>query len=197
MSHGLNIENIPGTVLPMAKMDGATGLDFLNKVFFITDGIMLAQIREITGVDGTTLQNWLKRGWVPKPNNKCYGREHLARILIINMMRDTMQLSRVDFVLRYINGDIDNCEDDIIEESLLYDYICRVMMTISDENSTGFNAIAEVVDSVLEGYTEKYSGAKRRLSTGLTIIVTSYYASLVKAVADGILDELDDSRRRR
>jgi hypothetical protein len=158
---------------------------------------IITQIREITGVDGTTLQNWLKRGWVPKPINKCYGKEHLARILIINMMRDTMQLSRVDFVLRYINGDIDNCEDDIIDESLLYDYICRTMMAISDENSSGFNAIGDVVENVLEGYTEKYSGAKRRLSTGLTIIATSYYASLVKAVADGIVDELDDSKRRR
>ncbi len=197
MSHGLDIKNIPGTVLPMAKMDGATGMDFLNKVFFITDGIMLAQIREITGVDGTTLQNWLKRGWVPKPNNKCYGKEHLARILIINMMRDTMQLSRVDFVLRYINGDIDNCEDDIIEESMLYDYICRTMTAISDENSQGFNAIGDVVEDVLADYREKYSGARRRLATGLTIIVTSCYASLVKAVADGIVDELDESKRKR
>lgn len=197
MSHGLDIKNIPGTVLPIEKMDGATGLDFLNKVFFITDGIMLAQIREITGVDGTTLQNWLKRGWVPKPRNKSYGKEHLARILIINMMRDTMQLSRVDFVLRYINGDVESTEDDIIEESVLYDYICQSVAAISDEHSAGFNAISEIVDTVLADYVEKYSGAKRRLATGLTIIVTSYYASLVKAVADGMVDELDDSRRRR
>ena len=37
-------------------MGGATGIEFLNKIFYITDGIMLAQIREIAGVDGTTLQ---------------------------------------------------------------------------------------------------------------------------------------------
>lgn len=190
MRRGLDIKNIPGTALAMEKMDGATGLDFLNKVFFITDGIMLAQIREITGVDGTTLQNWLKRGWVPKPRNKCYGKEHLARILIINMMRDSMQLARVDFVLRYINGDVDSTEDDIIEESLLYDYVCRVVAMISDENSAGFNAISEAVETALENYSEKYSGARRRLAVGLTIIVTSYYASLVKSVADGMVDEL-------
>ncbi len=197
MSHGLDIKNIPGTVLPMEKMDGATGLDFLNKVFFITNGIMLAQIREITGVDGTTLQNWLKRGWVPKPRNKSYGKEHLARILIINMMRDTMQLSRVDFVLRYINGDPEKTEDDIIEESILYDYICKIIMDISDEHSMGFNEISGAIDRVLVDYEEKYAGAKRRLTTGLTIIVTSYYASLIKAVADGIVDELGDIRHRR
>ena len=48
---------IPGTILERSKMDGADGMEFLDKVFFITNGIMLTQIREITGIDGTTLQN--------------------------------------------------------------------------------------------------------------------------------------------
>ena len=190
MSHGLDIKNIPGTVLPIAKMDGATGMDFLNKVFFITDGTMLAQIREITGVDGTTLQNWLKRGWVPKPVNKCYGREHLARILIINMMRDTMQLSRVDFVLRYINGDINSCDDDIIEESLLYDYICRVLAAISDPDSAGVHGIDEAIGTVLSDYSERVGGAKRRISSVIRIIVISYYAAMLKSRADDLTDAL-------
>ena len=73
-------ENIPGTVFLKEKMGGVTGLEFLNKVFYITDGIMLAQIREITGIDGTTLQNWLKRGWVQSPTKKAYNKEQLARI---------------------------------------------------------------------------------------------------------------------
>ena len=38
------VNNIPGTILNRDKMDGATGLEFLDKVFFITDKIMLAQI---------------------------------------------------------------------------------------------------------------------------------------------------------
>ena len=54
--------NIPGTVFSKEKMGGVTGGKFLDKVFYITDSIMLAQIREITGIDGSTLQNWLKSG---------------------------------------------------------------------------------------------------------------------------------------
>ena len=68
---------------------------------------MLTQIREITGIDGTTLQNWLKRGWVASPRGKYYTKEHLARILLINMMRDTMQLARIAQVLSYINGRVE------------------------------------------------------------------------------------------
>ena len=53
---------IPGTIIDREKMGGVTGLEFLNKIFFITDGIMLSQIRQICGIDGSTLQNWTKRG---------------------------------------------------------------------------------------------------------------------------------------
>ena len=49
-------ENIPGTLFPLDKMGGVTGLEFLDKVFYITDGIMLAQIRvsllSSAGIDG-------------------------------------------------------------------------------------------------------------------------------------------------
>ena len=53
---------------------------------------MLSQIREICGIDGSTLQNWTKRGWVANSHNKRYNIDQLSRILIINMMRESMQL---------------------------------------------------------------------------------------------------------
>ena len=101
-------------------MGGVTGKEFLDKVFYITDGIMLAQVREITGIDGTTLQNWLKRGWVASPAKKAYSKEHLARILIINMLRDTMQLSQIIFLLTYVNGT--EAQDMIIQSAAPADF---------------------------------------------------------------------------
>ena len=55
---------IPGTKLKKSDMGNVTGLEFLSKVFFISEGVMLSQIREVSGIDGSTLQNWTKRGWV-------------------------------------------------------------------------------------------------------------------------------------
>ena len=83
---------IPGTIMEKEKMGNVTGLEFLNKIFYITDGIMLSHIREISGIDGSTLQNWTKRGFVSLSKMKKYNKDQLARILIINMMRDSMQL---------------------------------------------------------------------------------------------------------
>jgi len=179
---------IPGTVVDRSRMNGAAGEPFLDKVFYVTEGIMLTQVREITGLDGTTLQNWLKRGWVASPNGKYYTKEHLARILIINMMRDTMQLARIAQVLRYINGRVGDKADDIIPESMLYGYICRVVDMLSDADSAGLNGLDAAVEAVLADYEGSEPGDKKRLTRGLSIIVSAYYASLVKNHTEDLID---------
>lgn len=187
--------NIPGTVFSKEKMGGVTGGEFLDKVFYIADSIMLAQIREITGIDGTTLQNWLKRGWVPNPIRKSYGREHLSRILIINMMRDTMQLSRIIYLLTYLNGT--EPEESIVPESTLYDWLCKVLEMVLDESSDGINGLEHTIETVLGNYTEPCAGARRRLVKGISVIITAYYASILKARADDELEDLGADRKHK
>jgi len=187
MNFGIELTQIPGTVLERQKMGGVTGEEFLNKIFYISDGIMLAQIREIAGVDGSTLQNWLKRGWVVNPKNKMYTKEQLARILIINMLRDTMQLSDISFLLTYVNGDTEHPEDDIIPESRLYGYICRLVDMLNDEKTLTQDSLSEQVRECTADYVEKISGARRRLNGALEIIIMSLYANVVKHRADQLM----------
>lgn len=173
----LNESLIPGTILDRKKMGNVTGLEFLKKIFYITDGIMLAQIREISGIDGSTLQNWTKRGWVENSKLKRYSIDQLAHILIINMLRSCMQLDRIAFIIRYINGSSADRSDDIISYSELYDFICRLLdclMLGDDPEPTLQSAIRKVT----AGYEEKVSGARRRLDTALEIIITAYYSAL-------------------
>jgi DNA-binding transcriptional MerR regulator len=188
MVNSEQINNIPGTVLNRDKMGGAAGLDFLNKVFYITDRIMLAQIKEITGIDGSTLQNWLKRGWVGSPEKKSYTKEHLARILIINMMRDTMQLSRIIYLLEFINGKSE--QDIIVSESELYGYTCGVLDKLSSNQNVIFVGMDDVIDDVLSDYVEPITGAKRRLALGIKIITLTYCSSVIKDEAETMLDNL-------
>ena len=191
MDFGIALKRIPGTILDREKMGGATGIEFLNKIFYITDGIMLAQIREIAGVDGTTLQNWLKRGWVINPKNKMYNKDQLARILIINMMRNTMQLSDISFLLTYVNGDPGCRGDDIIPESQLYDYICRLVDKLTGENADlPQDSLAELIDTYTADYVETLGGARRRLNRALEIILMSYYANTLKLRADALVHAL-------
>ncbi len=191
MNLQINDEYIPGTMLRRDAMGDVTGIDFLNKIFYISDGIMLTQIREISGIDGSTLQNWTKRGWVENSKMKKYNKDQLAHILIINMLRSCMQLDRIAFLITYINGRVYDRSDDIIRDSLLYDYICRVLDKVTQRGGVGDETpLRDCIDEVTADYDEKVSGARRRLNTALEIIVVAYYASIVKRHSDEMTEKL-------
>lgn len=193
----LDEAHIPGTILKRSEMGDSTGLEFLSKIFFVTDGIMLSQIRSISGIDASTLQNWIKRGWVGNSTLKRYGMDQVARILIINMLRSCMQLDKIAFLLHYINGNVDDPEDDIISTSVLYDYICRIIDRLTLSDCVPAKQVRGYVDEVISDYEEKMPGARKRLSKALEIMIIAYYASLMKNRSDAMLAALASPERRK
>ena len=182
---------IPGTKLKQSEMDGLTGLAFLKKVFFISDGVMLTQIRDISGIDSSTLQNWTKRGWVANSKLKKYNIDQVAHILIINMLRACMQLEKIDFLIHYINGEVGNAEDDIICDSVLYDYICRILDHMMKGGTCTLSSVGESIAQITSDYVEPVAGAKDRLNRALEVIVVTYYATLIKQHATELLDRME------
>ena len=185
---------IPGTKLRRSEMNNVTGLEFLSKIFFISDGVMLTQIRDISGIDGSTLQNWTKRGWVPLSKSKKYDIDQVAYILIINMLRPCMQLDKIAYMLEYINGDLEDESDDIIRASVLYDYICRILDALVEQNQCSFSSIREVIENQTASYSEVVDGARERLTDALEAIVVAYYATLIKQHSDLLVNKLVGNR---
>lgn len=181
---------IPGTKLRKQDMDGLTGLAFLKKVFFVSDGVMLTQIRDISGIDSSTLQNWTKRGWVANSHLKRYNMDQVAHILIINMLRSCMQLDKIAYLIQYVNGVIDDTSDDIVSDSMLYDYICRTLDRIMEGTGGELTDIVRVIEEVTAGYQEPFAGAEERLNRALEIIVVTYYATVIKRSADALLEQI-------
>ena len=190
MNLEINDAMIPGTRLKKQDMGNVTGLEFLSKVFYISEGVMLSQIREVSGIDGSTLQNWTKRGWVANARLKKYNIDQVAHILIINMLRSCIQLEHIAFLLQYINGRIDDASDDIIRDSVLYDYICRILEALTREDVASKATIKDVIARQIADYEEVAPGARNRLATALEIIVTAYYAALIKKSSDEMLAHL-------
>ena len=187
-------ELIPGTKLYRSDMGGVTGMEFLSKIFFITDGVMLTQIREISGIDGSTLQNWTKRGWVANSKYKKYDINQIAHILIINMLRSCMQLDRITDLIEYINGDVSDRSDDIIEDAVLYDYICKILDKLMTYELCSLGSIREAISDEIKEYKEVMPGARERLARALEIIVVAYYASLMKRHSDSLISDLFTGR---
>ena len=183
-------ELIPGTKLLRAEMGGVTGIEFLSKIFYISDGVMLTQIRDISGIDGSTLQNWTKRGWVENSKLKRYDINQVAHILIINMLRSCMQLDRIAYLIQYINGKVNDRSDDIIEDSELYDYICKILDKLMTYEVCSLGSVKEAIEEITADYSEKIGGARERLTNALEIIIVAYYATLVKKHSDEKFEEI-------
>lgn len=179
---------LPGTKLVVADeaIDNLT--DILTPIFRATKGIMLSQIKEITGLETSTLQNWVKRGWVEKPVGKKYNEEQVARILIINILRDSLQLEKIVQLLEYINGDILNEYDNIIKESTLYGYLIKVITKL--QGKADRKTVAQKVDQVMADY--EYHGpienSAQRLRTALNIMALAVVATRFKTQANALLD---------
>ncbi len=183
-------EYIPGTKLKKADMENLTGLAFLKKVFFVSEGVMLTQIRDISGIDSSTLQNWTKRGWVANARLKKYNIDQVAHILIINMLRACMQLDHIAFLIQYINGDVEDTSDDIIKDSLLYDYICRILTHISGIGKCSIDSFKSIIEQITVDYQAPVEGARERLNSALEVIIVTYYSALMKQHAAGLLENL-------
>ena len=190
MNLEINDSLIPGTKLKKNDMGNVTGLEFLSKVFYISEGVMLSQIREVSGIDGSTLQNWTKRGWVANARLKKYNIDQVAHILIINMLRSCIQLDKIALLLHYINGKIDDKSDDIIRDSVLYDYICRILDNLMQQDVCSMASIKDVIHDQISDYEEAMPGARNRLANALEIIVVAYYAALIKRRSDEMLTDL-------
>lgn len=179
--------NIPGTIVPASNGTGPVGSGFLTRIFTVTSGLMLSQIKEITGLDTPAIQNWIKRGWVSSPVGKRYNIDQVARILLINMLRDALQLDKIAFLMTYINGNVDDCSDDIIPESVLYDYVCCIIDKCQSCDFTQQENLKKLIANCTGDYTEKIPGSTERLHKALEIIILAYESARIKMAAENLL----------
>ena len=109
------------------------------------------------------------------------------------MLRSCIQLDKIALLLQYINGKIDDRSDDIIRDSVLYDYICRILETLTRQDVASKASIKEVIREQIADYEEAMPGARDRLANALEIIVVAYYAALIKRRSDEMLTDLMSS----
>lgn len=181
----------PGTIVERGEQDARS---FLFSIFAVTKGLMLAQVREITGLDTPVIQNWINRGWVARPVEKRYSMEHLARIMIINMLRDVMKLDHISVLLTFINGQTEDTSDSIVCEADLYCYLCSVLDKVSFEEVLSEREFVSIIERETADYQEPWPGAKQRLVDGMRVILIYYAASIVKKKADGLYSRVLENR---
>ena len=164
---------IPGTTLPLPDDKRWEAFSVLKPVFALSGGgLLLSQITEMTGLSASTIQNWVKRGFVAHPVKKKYYERQLARILLIAALRDCMKIEQIGELLHMVNGNADDESDDIISEGQLYDGI------------PGPEEAGAMIRQVIAADTGPDEDARRRLTLALLTMVYAYGSGKLKQEAD-------------
>ena len=154
-----------------------------------TDGLTLSQVCTLSGLEPSTIQNWIKRGYVPHPVGKKYKERHLARILLISELRESMQIDRVGSLLRYVNGDADDESDDIITEERLYDVFCAMADTL-DEKPLPLDRVGQVARDAAQLLTDIPESDRERIQNALRIMAYVYAANCCKRESEKLYEAI-------
>lgn len=184
----MRLTTIPGTVMAYDSRMGQELFAAVSSLWQAAGGLSLSQITALTGLEATTIQNWVKRGWVSRTVGKKYSRRQIARILLINVLRDSLPLEKIAALLSGVNGSVEDASDDIIDEGELYDRLCRLLSQMDDLRS-GTAVIREAVGGQLADYSGPKADSKERLAIALEIMVLAYQASRLKRLAEQRLTE--------
>ncbi|MBQ9044901.1 MAG: DUF1836 domain-containing protein [Oscillospiraceae bacterium] len=172
---------IPGTTIPFS--DGESVFQMFRPLIRATDGLTLGQVCKLTGLEQSTVQNWIKRGFVPHPIGKKYHERQLARILLISALRDSLQIDRIGALMQLVNGDADDESDDIISEPQLYDDLCACIARTKDR-TPGADGLSALIRDVTAERCATDPEAARRLREALAVMVCAYIAAQYKQEAE-------------
>ncbi|MBQ7364053.1 MAG: DUF1836 domain-containing protein [Clostridia bacterium] len=155
---------------------------------FSMGGLVLSQVSRLSGVETHDVQNWVKRGFVSPPVQKQYSKRQFCRIILINMLRDCLPIGDIVSLLSYINGKLDDEDDDMIGDDELYVYLVRVLSRMKSPTQEGVN---DAVIIATADYREPFAGGKTRLVKVLSVMAFSYCSTYYHRLAVNMLMTLD------
>lgn len=178
---------IPGTVLT-ANREDAIYIEHNFSSMFLGGGIMLSQVSAISGLESYDVQNWVKRRLLPPPVNKRYDLNQLCRILNINMLKKALPMEQIVGLLSYINGDLEDTSDDLIDDSKLY--FLFVKLAARARHIGGTEDWDEALQQVTADYQEPRPGARDKLIAVLRIMLTAWVASILLDASQNMIRQL-------
>ena len=183
---------LPGTTIEVTSLEKDGACHVFSHIFS-AGGVVLSQISRMTGLEPHTIQNWVKRGYLSPPKHRQYSERQFARVVIINLLRQSMQLDEIVDLLTYINGKLSDEADDSVDDPTLYRMFCNVLCAIGERYPTP-EVIKDAAQSELADFAEREAGDKKRIEKVLSVMVYAYLSSAAKQRIDRLLRGLDYRR---
>jgi len=164
---------------------GERGFSKIQMLLEATGGLSLSQVCAVTGLEGSTIQNWVKRGWVAHPKGKRYEEVHIARILIINALKECIKLEHIAQLMSYVSGESDDEADSSIRESELFNFLCEALGRMGQASK-----VEAVVEDVLEDYEGSTPEARLRIRKALSLMMYACVCTDVKRRTESMMKQI-------
>ena len=179
----------PGTTIETSALCKGCSRQLFDGIF-ATGGITLSQVSVMTGLEPYLIQNWVKRGFVSSPTKRLYSREQFARIVVINMLREALQIERICRLLELMGATTENTEDDWIGDAELYhryvDMVADLSLHATDEAT-----ILQAAERAFSEFEERIPHTKRKLTRILQVMFYAHAAARLRHSAEDVLATLD------
>ena len=108
------------------------------------------------------------------------------------MLKDALRMEEICGLLSYVNGQMDDESDDLIDDSQLYFLFLRLAAYHREMNTPeGRDAY---IKEILADYQEPVPGAAERVAQVLKVMLTAWAAALLRQQAISMANELKTSK---
>ena len=142
----------------------------------------------ITGLEPYAIQNWVKRGFLSPPQGKRYSKEQVCRIITINMLKGTLTLEQICSLMTYVNGNLADASDDLINDADLYFMFVR--LAAGARHIGGTEAWDDAMAQALRNYREPVPGARERVEKALRTMLSAWIANRMRLQVEDMLKTL-------
>lgn len=182
------LSTYPGTTIEVLSMEKGSSRRLFDGIF-ATGGITLSQVSVMTGLEPYLIQNWVKRGFLTSPVKRLYSKDQFARIVIINMLRESLQIDKICGLIKVIGGVLEDETDDLISDSELYHRYVD-MLSENSINTADEKSVLLAAERAAEDFDGSAPSAKRQLIHILQVMVYAHAASTFRRSAEDILAAL-------
>ncbi len=175
----------PGTTIECSSIETGCSRVLFDGIF-ATGGITLSQVCIMTGVEPYLVQNWVKRGFVTPPIGRVYSREQFARVVIINMLKQALQIDRICSLIQVIAGVPGDRSDDLVRDDELY-HLYVDMLAAGETDICNEKSVNQAALRATEDFAEPLPGARKTLCKILSAMLYAHRSSQFADLSDRIL----------
>ena len=169
---------LPGSQIETAITPGVADRQLTS--LFSCGGLILSQVCQLTGLEGHTVQNWVKRKFLAPPVKKRYNRNQLCRLFNINLLKDIFTLEKAVKLLGRVDGGPCVATGDQMDDSRLYSCLIDCLAALDYPDRIDPGLVGDTVRTVASDIQSPHRGAELQLWLVLEIMLAACQAQYIR-----------------